>query len=72
MHASGERWFGWCHKVTDLQSTRIFRMIELRRLILAGHVRRMGKKKNTCRIFVGKLEERDVEGRIILKWIIEK
>jgi hypothetical protein len=37
----------------------------------------MEEKKNACRIFVGKpevnshWEDQDVDGRIILKWILE-
>jgi hypothetical protein len=44
----------------------------------AGHVARMGKKRNAYRIFVGKPEGKKplgrlfVGGRIILRWILER
>lgn len=67
MNASGERWFGWCYKVTDLQSTRIIRMIKSRRMTLTRHVARKEEKRNARKILMEKLEERDVGRRIILK-----
>jgi hypothetical protein len=48
-------------------------MIKSRRMIWAGHVARMGEKRNACRILVGKpegkipLEDQDVGGWTILK-----
>jgi hypothetical protein len=53
-------------------------MIKSRRIRWAGHVARMGEKRNAYRIFVEKPEGKrplgrlDVGGRIILKWIVEK
>jgi hypothetical protein len=44
----------------------------------AGHVARIGEKRNVYRILVGKPEGKrplgrlDVGGRIILKWILER
>ena len=44
----------------------------------AGHVARMGEKRGVYRVLVGKpegmrpLEEPDVDGRIILRWIFRK
>jgi hypothetical protein len=35
-------------------SPNIIRMIKSRRMRWAGHVARMGEKRNTCRILVGK------------------
>jgi hypothetical protein len=44
---------------------------------IAGHVARMGERRNLYRILVGKPEEkkrplgrRGVDGKIILKWIL--
>jgi hypothetical protein len=34
-------------------STRIIRMIKSKRMRCAGHVARMGEKRNACKIFVG-------------------
>ncbi|KAJ4448281.1 hypothetical protein ANN_10295 [Periplaneta americana] len=51
------------------------RNIKSRRLRWAGHVARMGESRNAYRVLVGRPEEkrlwggRDVDGRIILKWI---
>jgi hypothetical protein len=48
-------------------------MIKSRRMIWAGHVARMGEKRNAYRILVGKpegkrpLEDQDVGGWTILK-----
>ena len=55
-------------------SPNIVRVIKLR-MIWAGHVARMGKRRGVYRVLVGKPEERDhlggpgVDGRIILRWI---
>jgi hypothetical protein len=44
----------------------------------AGHVARMEERKVSCRILVGNvkktdhLEGQDLDGRIILKWILKK
>jgi hypothetical protein len=51
-------------------------MIKSRRMKFAGHVARMGKKRNAYRIFVGKerdhWEDQDVGWWTILKWILER
>jgi hypothetical protein len=39
-------------------SPSIIRMIKSRRMRWAGHVARMGEKRNACRILVGKREEK--------------
>jgi len=44
----------------------------------AGHVARMGERRGVYRVLVGKpegknhLEDPDVDGRIILRWIFRK
>jgi hypothetical protein len=60
-------------------SPGVIRMIKSRRMKLAEHVARMGEKRNTYRIFMGRLEgkkkhyeDEDVGGWIILKWMLEK
>jgi hypothetical protein len=42
-----------------ISSPSIIRIIKSRRMRWAGHVARMGKKKNMYRLLVGKPEERD-------------
>jgi hypothetical protein len=44
-------------------SPNIFRIIKLRRMRLAGHVARMGEKRNVYRLFVGKPEGKRPLGR---------
>jgi hypothetical protein len=53
-------------------SPSIIRMIKSRRMRWAGHVARMGAKRNAYRILVGKPEDLDVGGRIILRLISER
>ena len=59
-------------------SPNIIRVIKSRRLRWAGHVARMRPWRGAHRVLVGKpegrnyLEERGVDGRIILKWICKK
>jgi hypothetical protein len=59
-------------------SPNIIQVIKSRRLRWAGHVARMGKRRGACWVLVGKpvgrnyLEDRGVDGRIILKWIFER
>jgi hypothetical protein len=54
------------------------RVIKSRRMRWAGHVARMGEGRGVHRVLVGKPEgknhwgDRDVDGRIILKWIFRK
>ncbi|KAJ4445571.1 hypothetical protein ANN_12252 [Periplaneta americana] len=56
-------------------SPDIIRNIKSRRLRWAGHVARMGESRNAYRVLVGRPEGkrplggRDVDGKIILKWI---
>jgi hypothetical protein len=64
-------------KLHDLYSSpSIIRIIKKRRMRWAGHVARMGEKRNAYRILVGKPEGRrplgnqDVGGSIILGWIL--
>jgi hypothetical protein len=52
-------------------------MVQSRRMVWAGHVARMGKKRKAYRISMGSQKDRDhweevhVCRRIILKWILE-
>jgi hypothetical protein len=55
------------------------RIIKSKRRRWAGHVARLGEKRNAHRIMVGKSEGKsppreaqDVGGWIILKWILER
>jgi hypothetical protein len=53
-------------------------MMKSRRIRWAGHVARMGEKRNACRILLENQKERDhweyqdVGGLSILKWILER
>jgi hypothetical protein len=59
-------------------SPSIIRIIKSRRMRWPGHVARMGENRNAYRILVdipeGKrpLEDQDVGGWTILKWILER
>jgi hypothetical protein len=59
-------------------SPNIIRVIKSRRLRWAGHVARMGKRKGVYRVLVWKIGGGDhmkdpgIDGRMILKWILEK
>jgi hypothetical protein len=59
-------------------STSISRVIKSRRMRWAGHAARMGARRNAYRILVRKpegknhLEDQDVDGWTILKWILER
>jgi hypothetical protein len=54
-------------------SPSIIRVIKSRRMRWAGHVARMGEKKNAYRILVGKPEgKRPLGGWTISKWILER
>jgi hypothetical protein len=44
-------------------------MIKLRRMIWAGHVARMGEKKNAYRILAGNPEEKRPLGRPRRRWV---
>jgi hypothetical protein len=50
-------------------SPRIIRMIKSRRMRWAGHVARMGEKKNAYRILVGKPEGKRPLGRPRRRWV---
>jgi hypothetical protein len=56
----------------------IIRVIKSRRTGRAGHVARMEEVTNTCKTLVGKpkgkkhSEDLGVDGRILLKWTLEK
>jgi hypothetical protein len=59
-------------------SPSIVRVVKLRRMRWAGHVAHMGKKEGCTGCWWGNLRERgywgdpDVDGRIILRWILRK
>ena len=54
-------------------SPNIIRNLKSRRLRWAGHVARMEKSRNAYSVLLEKSEGgRDVDGRIILKWIRRK
>jgi hypothetical protein len=56
-------------KLHNLYSSRsIIRMIKLRCIRWAGHVARMGEKRNAYRILVGKPEEKRPLGRPRRRW----
>jgi hypothetical protein len=46
----------------------MIRIIKSMRMRLAGHVARMGKKRNACRILVGKPEGKRLLGRRRRRW----
>jgi hypothetical protein len=49
-------------------SPSIFRMIETRRMRWAGHVKRIGEKRNAYRLLVGKSEGKRPLGRPRRRW----
>jgi hypothetical protein len=59
-------------------SPNIIRVIKSRRIRLARHVARMGKRRGVYRVLVGKpegknhLEDPGLDGGIILRWIFRK
>jgi hypothetical protein len=59
-------------------SPSIIRIIKSQRTRWAGHVARMGEKRNAYRLLVGKpegknhYEDQDIGGWIILGWILER
>jgi hypothetical protein len=54
----------------DLYSSRsIIRIMKSRRIRLAGHVARMGEKKNKYRLLVGKREGKRALGRARHRWV---
>jgi hypothetical protein len=57
-------------ELRDLYSSpSIIRMIKSRRMRWAGHVARMGKKRNAYRLLVGKQEGKIPLGRLRRKWV---
>ena len=63
----------------DLYSLpNIVRVVKSRRMRRAGHVTRKGEGRGVHRVLVGKPEEKrplgspDIDGRIILRWIVRK
>jgi hypothetical protein len=50
-------------------SPNIIRIIKTRRMRWAGHVARMGEKRNVCRLLVGKPEGKRPLGRPRRRWI---
>jgi hypothetical protein len=54
----------------DLYSSpSIIRIIKLRSMRRAGHVARMGEKRNACRLLVGKPEGKRPLGRPRRRWV---
>jgi hypothetical protein len=49
-------------------SPNIIRMMKSRRMRLAGHVARMGEKRNACRILIGTPERKRLLGRPRRMW----
>ena len=49
-------------------SPNIVRVIKCRRMRLAGHVARMGKRRGVCRVLVGKPEGKRPLGRPRRRW----
>jgi hypothetical protein len=47
-------------------------MIKSRRMKWAGHVTRMGEKRNACRILVGKPERKRPHGKARRRWADNK
>jgi len=53
-------------------------VLKARKIRLARHAGRMGEMRNAYRILVGSLKERDqaenrgVDGRILLRWVLGK
>jgi hypothetical protein len=50
-------------------SPSVIRIIKSRRMRWAGHVTRMGEKRNVCRLLVGKPEGKRPLGRPRHRWI---
>jgi hypothetical protein len=50
-------------------SLSIIRIIKSRRMRWAGHVARMGEKRNVYRLLVGKLEGKRLIGRPRRRWV---
>ena len=74
-----QRWKILNEEMNDLYcSPNIVPVIKSRKTRWAGHVARMGERRVVCRVLVGKpqgkehLEEPDVDGKVMLKWIFRK
>jgi hypothetical protein len=71
---------GWINEELHnlYSSPNIIRMSKSRRMRWVGHVARMGEKRNEYRILLGKpegkrpLEDQDIGGWTILKWILKR
>jgi hypothetical protein len=55
--------------ITFMLLAKIIRMIKSRRMRWAGHVARMGEKRNAYRILVGKPEGKRLLGRPRRRWV---
>jgi hypothetical protein len=62
----------YCGHFWPIYHPSIIRMIKSSRMRWAGHVARMGEKRNAYRILVGKQEDQGVSGWTILKCILER
>ena len=76
---AGEWWKLHNEELNDLYcSPNIVGVIKSRRMRWAGHVARMGRRRELYRVVVGNLRERDhwgepgADGRIMLRWIFRK
>jgi hypothetical protein len=71
-----EGWSGGWRKLHNEElhnlysSPSIIRIIKLRKMRWAGHVTRMGKKRNVYRLLVGKPEEKRPLGRPRCRWMV--
>jgi len=65
-------------ELNDLYSSpNIVRVIKSRRVRWAGHVARLGERRDVCKVLVGKREGKrpldpGVDGSIILRWILRR
>jgi hypothetical protein len=58
------------HVIHDINSSpNIIRIIKSRRMRWAGHVSRMGEKRNVYRLLVGKAEGKRLLGKRIRWWV---
>jgi hypothetical protein len=62
----GRYYFAFDFIICRLQ---LIRMIKSRRMRWAGHVARMGEKRNAYRILVGKPEGKGPQGRSRCRWV---
>ena len=65
-------------ELNGVYSQSTIQVIKSRRVRWAGHVARMGERSSVYRVLVGipegkrHLEDPDIDGRIILRWIFRK